>query len=214
MFMWNRNKAVLSKFLNYLDVAQEAIDCFAEGLRHHIEHGPDTHFARFVDETHQRESDADTLRHEIEIELFKKSLLPESREDLLLMLERVDLIPNQAEEALRMMLIQRVVLPDFVKEGLVELADLGVEGFRLVAEAVREALGPGASIGDLNRRIDETESVGDRVEQRLLSSIFDSDLSLAEKMLCRDTVTEVGCLCDLEEDVGFFLTVFVVKRHV
>lgn len=214
MFMWKRNKAILDKILHYLDVAQEAIDCFAAGLRHHIEHGLDSHFARFVDETHQRESDADTLRHEIEIELFKKSLLPESREDLLMLLERVDLIPNQAEEALRMLLLQRVELPDFVKEGLAELADLGVQGFRLVAEAVRDALGPAANIQDLNRRIDETESVGDKVEQRLVSSIFASDLSLAEKILYRDVVTEVASLCDLEEDVGFSVTVFVVKRHV
>ena len=88
MFMWKKNKLLMEQIQHYLDVAQETLDSFSEGLHHYAENGLDDAFSRIVDATHQKESTADGIRREIEVELFKKSLLPESREDLMLLLER------------------------------------------------------------------------------------------------------------------------------
>lgn len=212
--MWRKNKAILEKIRNYLKVSRSTVERFFEGLCHCIEHGRDTRFARFVDETHQLESDADTVRREIELTLFRKSLLPESREDIMLLLERFDEIPNQAEEILRTIQMEHLDLPPSVHEWVMELAKLGCETLSQASEAVENALQSADRVTELTREIDGKESVGDHLEQKAVSEIFDSGAEIAVKILHRDLILKVGRLCDLAEDVAYFLKVFVAKRRI
>ncbi|NOY83103.1 MAG: DUF47 family protein [Kiritimatiellaeota bacterium] len=214
MFMWQKNKQVHADVERYLTVVDECLDCFCRALQHVVKHGHDTHFERLVDETHRKESDADTIRREIEFRLYEKSLLPDSREDLMLLLERLDSIPNTAEEIIRRISYQGLNIPDFLHGPLLEIARLGIETFELVKEAVNDALGTGDRTQELARRIDEAESVADRIEGDSTRAIFRSDLGTGKKILLAGLISGVSDLCDEEEDAAYFLRVFVIKRRI
>lgn len=214
MLGWNKNRRVREEIEHYLAIVSEAMECFRTGVDHYLQNGLDAHFARIVDQTHQKESEADDVRRAIELELYEKSLLPDSREDILLLLERLDLIPNQAEEVLRDVLIQQVVLPASVHDRVSELMVLGCQACQLVDQAVRDALTKATEVSDLTRRISEAETLGDHMEQQIVADIFRGKEGTARKILFREVVEGIGAVCDLAQDVAYFLTIFAVKRRV
>ncbi len=213
MFMAHRNRLLREKLDTYLARCRETMACLGEGLRHYTVHGLDAHFEALATRIHARETDADTVRREIGVDLFAKSLLPDSREDLLLLLERVDLMPNQAEDVLRQLLLQNISMPAFTHARWLELADTGIEAFDLVQAGIGDAIAQGGAIQEITRRIDNLERTGDQLEQRLVHDVFRSELPPPERILVRDIVNATGQICDYAQDIGIFLTIFCVKRH-
>jgi len=211
---WSRNRAVIAKIQNYLNVVRECLDCCYQGIKHLTKHGYDARFARYVDEAHQKESDADEIRRAVEMELYEKSLLPDAREDILLLLERLDAIPNRAEDILRELDIVRIDLPQSVAGGIREMVRLARQTFDLVAEAVEDAFGRAERLSDLARRIDEAESVVDKLQLRMRRELFRSDFDMGTKILLSNLILAVGDLCDTEEDAAYFLRIFVIKRRM
>ena len=215
MFSWKKNAQINDGIIEYLRIVRECLDAFQEGVKHALKRGYDAHFTRLVDEAHKKESGADSVRRDIEFRLYERSLLPDSREDLLLLLERLDAIPNRAEEVLRDLEIQRINIPEPIHGAVKELTKLGIKTFELITEAVEDAIGPGEKIKDLARRIDDLESVADKVEQNCRRWIFrSSDIDLCQKVLLDNVINGIGDLCDEGEDAVYFLRVFVIKRRI
>lgn len=214
MFMSRQNRELLAKIERYLEVAGHTFTCLQSGMGHYVKHGLDAHFEALVKEIHTHENDADGIRREIGVDLFAKSLLPDSREDLMLMLERVDLLPNQAEDVLRQIYLQNLTLPAFMHAPMLELAAIAKQAFTLVREGIMDVLAQKGNITEISRRIDAAEEISDQFEQGLVAKIFRSDLSPADRILMRDLVTMTGLICDYAQDVGIFLTIFAVKRQV
>ncbi len=214
MFMSRQNRELQAKIERYLAVAGGAFTCLQSGMHHYVKHGLDAHFETLVKEIHTHENDADIIRRQIGVDLFAKSLLPDSREDLMLMLERVDLMPNQAEDVLRQLHLQNIRLPAFMHEPMLELTAIAKQSFDLVREGIKDALAQNGQITEITRRIDDAEEISDQIEQALVAKIFRSELPPADRILARDIVNTTGLICDYAQDVGIFLTIFTVKRQV
>ena len=96
MFMLKRNRELRQRLKEYLSAGLKTIDSFKEGLHHYCAHGLEGLDA-FAAATDRDESACDQLRRTIELELFSKSLMPESREDIMVLLEHVDLVMNDVD---------------------------------------------------------------------------------------------------------------------
>lgn len=214
VFMFRRNQKMLAEFEEYLKTAGDLLSEFEDALQYYFKNGPDDHLHNLANEIHIKESRCDDIRHHIELEIFEKSLLPESREDVFLLLERLDMLPNQAEDILRKVWTQQQVLPSDTHGQLTELAALGVKMFGYLREGVRKVLGKDEGMEELLVKIDTAESIGDQIQYKLVAQIFRSDMPTAEKILCRDTISEIGDLCDLADDVALLLNIINVKRRV
>ncbi|MFO7821247.1 MAG: DUF47 family protein [Lentisphaeria bacterium] len=214
MFMFKKNKKMLEEFDSYLQTAGELLDDFKAALDYYFENGPDDHVQNLANEIHIKESRCDDIRRHIELEIFEKSLLPESREDIFLLLERLDNLPNQAEDILRTLWTQQQELPQDTHPQVAELAELGVKMFGYIREGVKTVLGRGESIEELLTKVDTAESVGDQIQYKLVAQVFAKDMAVAEKMLCRDAIREIGALCDMADDVALLLNIINVKRRV
>ena len=94
MFMFQKNLAIRKKIEDYLNMVNETIEMYAEGMAYYLEHKIDDHFRTLLEKAHGCESKADDLRREIESELFEKSLLPEVREDIMHIIENMYKIPG------------------------------------------------------------------------------------------------------------------------
>jgi predicted phosphate transport protein (TIGR00153 family) len=212
MLMFRRNRELQQQLVRYIHEARLVMGMFLEGLSHYREHALDG-LESFVRASHGHESDCDRIRRQVERDLFAKSLLPESREDIMALLEHVDLVLNQAEDVLRQILLQRVVLPPAFQAAYADLGSRSHEAGMTLLDQAASALINDPRTRDLGDAVKACESRVDQAEQRLIADIFASDLPLTEKLHYRDLVTLTAAIGDLAEDAANLLTVFALKRE-
>jgi uncharacterized protein len=214
MIFFKRTQKLLEHIRDYLDSVNDVLECYQRGLDYFFGRGATPHFQALVDEIHTKESHADDLRRDIELELYQKSLLPEAREDIFRLLEVIDQIPNHAEDILRQIQVEHLEIPEFLQSTIRELARVAKDMTKLIHTGVFEVFGANRDIRKITNKIDQLESVGDRLQQSATEKLFSSDLDKADKILMRDIINEAGKLCDLADDVGISLDILSVKRHI
>ncbi len=214
MFMSKRNRKLFAGIEEYISVVEQTLDLFLESMEHYLKNRIDSHFEMMVQKTHESESVADDLRRDIERELYEKSLLPDSREDIFTIIDKVDQLPNKAESILRQIYTQNIVLPESLEPQVRELVKLGVETYKVAKEAIKDSLAKMEKTKELIRTIDTNESIGDRLEQKIIYEIFHSDIDRASQIHFRDIVLEIGRLLDLAEILSDAITIFTIKRQV
>ena len=214
MFLFKKNLKLMEKLKEYLEVNQETINEFVKATKYLLDNGIDEHFEVLTKQTHSKESNADDIRREIEHEMYAKSLLPESRRDLLEIIEQLDRIPNRAESILNMFLTQQTLLIEDIKSDMQELINLTSETVVYTIEATRDCFDMSGKMKELARLIDNNESIGDRLERKMITTIFAADIDTGEKMLQKEFVLQVGAICDLCERVKDKLVITSIKRSI
>jgi predicted phosphate transport protein (TIGR00153 family) len=212
MFLFRRNRELRQQLAVYVEKARLVAETFRDGLRHYRQHGLQD-LDQFARVSHREESECDRLRRQVERDLFSKSLLPESREDIMGLLEHLDLVINQAEDVLRQIVLQRIELPLPFQDAYAELGERSYEAAAVLLEQAAAALANDPRTRELGDAVKACESRVDQSEQHLVAALFASDLELARKLHYRDLVTMTAEISDLAEDAANLLTVFALKRE-
>jgi predicted phosphate transport protein (TIGR00153 family) len=214
MFLKGRNKQVQEDVATYLSIARKCGAVFAESIEHVLTNGIDEHFSVLVKQVHQAESNADDVRHKIAISLYEKSLLPESRGDLLTMLETMDRVPNKMEGVVRQVEIQKLILPNFLHNDLRETTRISIETFNILIEAVEQVFNQSRGLQDNLLTIDDNESLCDDLQQKMIRDIFEQEDDTGNKILLKDLVDTLASITDLCENVSNYVTIFHIKHSV
>ena len=214
MIIFSKNKELIAMIEKYLAEVQESLNAFREAIRYLMENRLDEHFRIIAKKVHQHESHADDIRREIEKFMFGKSLLPETREDILNIIEILDKISNPCEDILSDFILQKTVIIPEIRTDFLELVDISCESSKLIAEAFWDCLGKCRKMDEYNLKIDDNESLGDSLEARMIAAIFDAELGKAEKIIQRDFVKKLGSICNICENVMDKLIICGIKRQV
>jgi predicted phosphate transport protein (TIGR00153 family) len=214
MYLFKKNRELQARVGEYLGLAMQTVEYFEEACDHVLKKGVNEHFEVLCRRCHQEESNADDVRRQIELDMFEKSILPESREDLLGILDLVDRVPGKAESILYMFMNQRTELLPDIRKDMKELVHISVETFRYTVDAARDCFGDMSRIRDFSRLIDNNESLGDRLERKMITRIFAEKMPAGEKLLQKEFVVEAGEICDLCEQAKDRLVIWSVKRQV
>lgn len=215
MFAFGKNKQLMAMLDQYLNVASETMDMYSETFGYLLQNGFDRRFEVLVQKTKQSESNADDMLRQIKMEAYSKSLLPETREDILTIIEVIDQVPSKGRRITIMLSAQQTRPPDTFDKEFIELLRLTRESFDWLVQATRSCLGmSSASIQDLARKIDNDESLGDRLERDMISRIFATDAPVGEKLLQRDIVEKCGSLIDMCEKAMDRVMILKIKRHI
>ena len=212
MFLFRRNRELQRQLSVYVEKARLVADAFRDGLRHYRQDGLQD-LDQFARASHREESECDCVRRGIERDLFAKSLLPESREDVMALLESMDLVINQAEDVLRQIVLQRIELPVAFQNAYADLGERCYEAAVVLLQQADAALANDPRTRELGDAVKACESRVDQREQQIVSDLFASDLDLARKLHYRDLVTMTAAISDLAEDAAHLLTVFALKRE-
>lgn len=166
-------------------------------------------FAR-INETEHR---LDTLRRNIEEEIYGRSLLPDTRGDILGLLEAIDKIPNRMQSVTREMTLQNIRVPDTLHPSLLALADRDALIVNVLVGTVRSFLDRPAEVKQGAKEISHHEHEGDAIEQEAMALTFnDAALSLAHQLQLHRLIEGLGSICDIAEDVGDRLVIAALKR--
>lgn len=157
---------------------------------------------------------ADATRRSLENMMYTQAVFPESRGDILGLIESVDRVANRTESAVRMVLNQHVKVPEEYCSLIMELVEVTYKCVITLVRAIEQLfesfLDAAGTIGEVNRLESET----DRIAEKLIDRIFSSDQSDLQKILLRDLVMRLSNIADRAETAGERIRIMVAKRSV
>ncbi len=214
MFMFKKNREILELLDKYLQLTMEDLEEFGKAFSKALKKGVTEKVEALAKGTHAKESDADDIRREIEIRMYENSLLPESRRDLLEVIELIDRLPGKAESILNMLITQRTKIIEPIKGDMKELLHLSIKTTRLALAAARDCFGKAEQVRSLALDIDENETLGDHLERKMITAIFQQKIDTGEKLEQKEFVLQLGAICDLCERLKDKLVITSIKRSV
>ena len=203
-------EAQIDEFCNKVD---EGAMGFRLGIRAYLESNM-TAYDEKLKLVNELESRADTLRREIERKLYAQTLIPESRGDVLGLLENMDQILNKCEGAMWQFAIEKPQIPDAFKTDYSNLSDSAVQAVDSLVSASRSFFRALDTVSDYIHKVMFYEKEADKISTRLKMAIYDSDMELAYKNQLRDFVEHIDNIADIAEDVADRLTIYSIKRSI
>jgi len=214
-FLFKREQIVVDLIFKYLETLKKTQASFYEALQTCLINPQCKNFDFHIERTHKFESNADDIRDEIKDLIYSKALIPESRGDMLQLLDALDEIPNQLETILYTIQTQRLCIPEFIREDFQEIVDLSMDSCDLVARQVRALFQRDDDLKALGDLIDRKESQGDHLERRLVSRLFtNNELDPFVKLQIKELIGLVGKLADMADKVSRRIHIIDMKRRV
>lgn len=211
--LFSKTKALEAQTDEFCDKVSEGSLAFKIGLSAYFTGDQET-FAEKQRHVSEIESRADQLRRDIQRRLYVETLLPESRGDVLEVLENTDRILNACESAMWQFFIEKPEFSDQVSGEFTKLVDTVVESVDALVSALRAFFRGDQSISDYMHKVIFYETEADKINHRVLSMVFESDSELSYKNQIRHFVLHIDNIADIAEDVADRLAIFSLKRAI
>ena len=212
--LFKKEQQVEQLIYQYLDNLKMAQNEFLKAMNVYFEKGFSDDFDFLIERLHKVESKADDTRYEIETMMYTKALIPESRGDILGLLEAIDQIPGLFQVVLYMIQTQRLSTPDFLVLDMKELIRVSLECCDLLVKEIEALFKKSGDIRSLVSTIDNNESHCDHIERRLITRIFDSDLEPFQKFQLKEMVIHLGDISDQTDRVSRRVYIISIKKRV
>lgn len=211
--LWKKEKSIIDKIKAYLDQVDVCRDRFRIFIERVLHNPDDEENQAILEEVHRSESKADDLRRTIELQLYERALIPESRGDVLGLIETIDAIPGLFQSLCYQFFLEKIVFPERFRERYLHLVDINIKAYNLVREAVL-GLFFNKDVKVQTDLVDAVESDSDHIERDLIRDIFNSKLDKADKILLKEIVINTGDISDQAETVKDRLALAIVKRKI
>ena len=198
----------------YLDNLKMTEQHFSEALNSCLKKGVSGDFDFLTKQTHKFESKADDIREEIKALMYGKTLIPESRGDIMGLLESIDEIPRILELILHMINTQKLVIPDFIVSDIRELIEVSLDSCHLMFKQISALFKKSEELKSLVSTIDHNESHCDHIERRIITKVFDSDIDPFQKLQLKEMIIHMGEISDQADRVSKRINIISMKRHV
>jgi predicted phosphate transport protein (TIGR00153 family) len=214
MFLLKRNRKLFEKINQYLEIGSSDIQLFGKAINQYLAHGNDTAFENLKKRVSEIEEDADTLLHDIEGFLIKKSLLPESRSDFKKLLEHYDDIIDCTQDVLIYLYTRNILIPSFIKEDIKNMVTISITCAELVKRTIQDLLSRRKEVKNFVHSINEFESQCDDIQAETTKKIFSSEIDKYEKIILVELIEIISNLTDYCEDAADYIMVINIKRVV
>ena len=212
--MFGRTRALESEIDAFLDKLSESGLLFQHAVRIYLSEGCTPEFEEQLRPVNRMESEADQLRRTIEIQLYEQTLIPESRGDVLGLLENLDSVLNLFEGALWGFSIETPDIPEEFRGDFASLAEQVVHAVEAIVLASRAFFRNIDAVKDHMHKVMFYEKEADKVSTKLKRAIFASDLELAHKAHLRSFAEHLDNIADRSEDVADRLAIYTIKRTI
>ena len=200
--MLTRKEGKVDKLIRkHMEEVQAGLQAFKETVFAYLD-GDMDRFKQMAALTDSKESDADAVRREAENALYSGAYLPVYREDFSILLDLIDDMADGAEAVADFLLIETPRVPPQWREGLKQIAEKTVEAFfafhkcfLFLYEDMEKAYSSIEQIRKLEKEID-------RIIDNTLRGVFQSDLSLVEKIHLRELVSKLGQISNSAENAS------------
>ena len=203
-----------SQMDEFLDRISEAGLIFRQTVQVYLEEGESEEFAAKVERIDKLETRCDSLRRDIETELFERTLIPDLRADVLALLEDIDDAMDLYEDNAKRFADEIPDIPEAYHRDFSDLVDAVVECMEAAVLAARAFFRNIEVVRDHVHKVSFFETEADHVSARTIRKIFRSDLPLERKMHLRYFVSRIDDIADRAEDMADFLAIYTIKRRI
>jgi len=211
--LFQNTRVLTAQVDDFLDAMSEGALLFRHAVDDYVT-GDLERFRVRVEQVGDLENRCDDLRRTIERRLYSHSLIPESRGDVLGLLETLDDVINTAKATLISIEIERPELPPSAADAWRRLAETAASTAEAVVLAARAFFRDPHTVSDHLHKVYFYEKEGDRINEDLRRAVFASDMDLARKTHLRDLAQRIDEVSDAAEDVADRLTIYAIKRTV
>ncbi len=210
--LFKKTKELESQIDEYLDAVVRGGMFFKQGVKYYLEKRLDEFEDRLKNLT-MLESKADSLRRNIESKLYMQTLIPESRGDVLGLLESTDKVLNLTAETLLQFSVE---IPEIVSELhplFRDLADESISAVECMVMAIRAYFRDMSAVRDNINKVLFHEKESDKIAEKIKRNAFRMDLRLSHKIHIRYFTYHIELIADEAEDVCDRLAIATIKRY-
>jgi predicted phosphate transport protein (TIGR00153 family) len=214
--LFGRSKELEIKITEYLDLVNRGSLTFKRDLNRYIK----KNFALFeesLNDIKEIENDADEHQKDIKYKLYKYMLIPESRADVLTIIEEIDTITDLAKEVIFEISIEQPNIPDELENDFLELVENSTEAVDMLVKSIRAFFEEISQVNDYVNKVHFFEHQADKNEERLKRKIFSDQfekIDIAHKIQLRYFIEEIAALSDQAETVSEDVSVAAIKRRI
>jgi len=211
---FRRTKALESEIDAFLDKLSESGLLFKRAVQIYLDEGASADFDQKLQAVNRLESEADKLRRSVITQLYTQTLIPESRGDVLGLIENLDSVLNLCEGGLWAFSIETPDIPAEFHPDYRTLTEQVVNTVESLVLASRAFFRNIEAVPDHMHKVMFYEKEADKVSTKLKKAIFATDLPLSHKAHLRNFVEHIDNLADKSEDVADRLAIYTIKRTV
>ena len=211
--LFKTSKMIEMQIDDFLNIISEAGILFKKGLENYLNDNT-SEFEKRLNAVSEHERKADELRLNIEKQLYMHTLIPESRGDVLAILENTDRVIDDTKEALQVFAIERPEIPEKFDTLFIELADSSIEAVESLIQSVRAFFKDISSVNDHIYKVKFYEREADKIAMSLKNEIFKANIPLSRKMHLRFCAQQIEKISDSAEDMSERLAIYTIKRQI
>ena len=212
--IFSQTRSLENKIDLFHDKLIDAAMTFKKAVRIYLNEQRSEDYRKLSKQIKQIEHDADSLRRDIENNLYSQNLIPDLRADVLQLVENFDKVINKFDEVTYKFYAERPEVPSEYHTRINELCDLSAECAENMAKASRAFFRDLSTVRDYSQKVYFIEHESDAASRKLTEAIFDSELPLANKLQLGNFINDIGSIADTAEDFIDGLLIFTIKRDV
>ena len=198
----------------FVDILSEVGLVFKSIVPTYLNHSANGKFDEMVEKVKEMESKADKITKEVEHTLYEETLIPDARSDVLRLLEHMDEIIGMYQGNCYHFSIQQPKFPKEFHNDLIQLSATVVSCVESLCLTVRSFFRNIDSVRDNAHKVTFYEKESDIQFSSLARKIFNSDLTLDQKMHLRYFVEKIDRICDQAEDIADEIQIYAIKRSI
>ncbi len=211
--LFRQSRELEGEIDDYLDLIVQGGLLFRQGVKCFQEHRQDEFEARLL-ELRGTEQRGDALRRSIETKLYLHTLIPESRGDVLGLLESADEVLNVITATLRQYSIEQPELPEDLHPLLRDVADNAIATVEAMVSGCRAYFRNLAAVRDHIAKAQGLRGEVNRLAETYVRAVFARELRLSHKSQLRYFVAHTEQIAEDADDVCDRLAIAAIKRYV
>ena len=199
----------IQRLLRYLEdmahLYQETYKAFLDGRVEDVTQGNT--------ERGKIEKELDDLGRQIQMSLLHESLMPDSRDDLLWFLTKMDKVPSSFKHSLSDIVLEKPEIPEDFHLPLKDMLGHTHDAVKALANATDALFSDLRAVRQHVEEVGRQESMVDKIEYKLLQSVFeDEKFELARKYQLKGILKQLGSVTNLAEDVADAVLILATKH--
>lgn len=195
----------------FLDYVIKGGLLFKLGVKCYLEN-QEKEFEGYITELRKIEEKADDLRRNIEIKLYTRTLIPESRGDVLGLLESCDKVLNTTTDTLLQFSVEIPQILPTLKQDFLDLAEIASLCSENTVSGIRAYFKNIDAVRDYVTKVQFYKKETNKIAEKLKRIVFRSEIPLSQKIHIRYFAYHIELIAENSEDVCDRLSIAAIKR--
>ncbi len=195
----------------YLDLVIRGGLVFKQGIKCYLD-GQTAEFDGYLAELTRIEDTADDLRRNIEITLYSRTLIPESRGDVLGLMESCDKVLNVTTETLLEFSVEIPNISPDLRQNFLDISVSSIACLEDTVSGIRSYFKNINAVRDYITKVQFYKKETNKIAERIKRAVFRTDDALSHKIHIRYFTFHIERIAENAEDVCDRLSIAIIKR--